>query len=216
MWQYRIVKILKIIGSHLLSRFAITIVFDTDHCFHSKSISLPEDWLPPWVNFTNLFGPKRKCASSHSSALFCFTNKICKMLLVCKAKYTLKFYTVRPMACASKIGINLLAQKLHIKCWWNWPLFFSFFVSPVQNPPKITSKHNSFIIFCRNLHWKLWRVIITILNYQMLRKKSNPKDLCNKCNQISHDIGWRLPKKSCTFFEWPPYMDKKNIIHFYV
>ncbi len=34
---------------------------------------------------------------------------------------TLNFYAVRTTSCVSKIGVNLLAPKLRVKCWWNWP-----------------------------------------------------------------------------------------------
>jgi hypothetical protein len=48
-------------------------------------------------------------------------------------EFTLNFYPVCFTPCTSKIGINLLAQKLLIKCWWNWPLvsFTKFFWTQV-------------------------------------------------------------------------------------
>ncbi len=38
----------------------------------------------------------------------------------------LNYYAVRPTPCTNKIGVNLLAQKLCAKCWWNWPLNYFF------------------------------------------------------------------------------------------
>ncbi len=50
-------------------------------------------------------------------------TKLPSTLLVCKTrKYAQLFYTVRTSICASKMGINLLSQKLLVERWWNWPL----------------------------------------------------------------------------------------------
>ncbi len=38
-----------------------------------------------------------------------------------KLEFALNFYTVGFMLCVSKISVYLLAQKLKVGCWWNWP-----------------------------------------------------------------------------------------------
>ncbi len=72
--------------------------------------------------FHQPFGAKRKCTSSHSSAPICSINLHQQNYAqLHQVENMLNLYAVRPMPCASKIFVNLLAQKLHVKCWWIWP-----------------------------------------------------------------------------------------------
>ncbi len=75
--------------------------------------------------FHQPYGAKRKCTSRHSLApvnTVQFHQQNYTQLHHCaQVGNTLNFYAVRPTLYASKISVNLLAQKLHRKCWWNWP-----------------------------------------------------------------------------------------------
>ncbi len=94
--------------------------------FVASSLTSFMDVPPPRVHFTNLL--VSKCAGRHSSALFSFTNKTAPNFTIAP-----NFYAVRSTSCTSKIGVNLLAQKLHVKCWWNWPDCFKPLTIPVIN-----------------------------------------------------------------------------------
>jgi hypothetical protein len=70
---------------------------------------------PPGVNFTNLLAQMCKCASSHFTMPFSFTNKI-------TANFANTNSCMPSLPYTSKFGINLLTQKLPVIHWWNWPL----------------------------------------------------------------------------------------------
>jgi hypothetical protein len=75
-----------------------------------------------WGQFHQHFGAKLKCAGSHSLALVgaieFHQQNYAPIHHYTTLENTLNFYPVCPTPCASKIGVNLLAQKLRLKCSW--------------------------------------------------------------------------------------------------
>ncbi len=53
------------------------------------------------------------------------------------------FCAIRSTPCASKIGVNLMAQKLPIKCCWNWAHQYR-----TLEKPKIHGQPTIFKLFC--------------------------------------------------------------------
>jgi hypothetical protein len=77
-----------------------------------------------WGRFHQPFGAKHKCAGSYSlssiGAIQFHQQNYAQLNHYAQLENMLNFYTVSPKLCSSKISINLLAQKLCVKCWWNW------------------------------------------------------------------------------------------------
>jgi hypothetical protein len=63
--------------------------------------------------FHQPYGAKCKCVDSHSMALVVAVQF--HQQNYAQLESTLNFYAVRPIPCTSKIGVNLLAQKLREK-----------------------------------------------------------------------------------------------------
>ncbi len=74
--------------------------------------------------FHQPYDAERKCPSSHSSvpvgAVQFHQQNYTQLHHYAQLENTLNLYAVRSTPCASKIGVNLLAQKLCVKCWWDW------------------------------------------------------------------------------------------------
>jgi hypothetical protein len=69
--------------------------------------------------FHQHFGAKRKCAGSHSLPLVGAVqfHLLYPTLPLHPTRKYAQLHSVLPMPYASKISVNPLAQKLHIKCW---------------------------------------------------------------------------------------------------
>ncbi len=82
-----------------------------------------------WAQFYQMNGAKRKCA-----ILWCHPvspTELCPILLV---RTTRKYAQLLLCTlCASKIGVNLLALKLPIEPWWNWPLISVFVFKDIHS-----------------------------------------------------------------------------------
>ena len=81
-------------------------------------------------------GVKRKCASRHHLAqidAIQFHKENWAQLNWCIGlENTPNFHTVCSAPYASKFSVNLLAQKLLVKWWWNWLLTYQF-LSPSRS-----------------------------------------------------------------------------------
>ncbi len=64
---------------------------------------------------------KHKCTGSYSSApvgaVQFHQQNYAQLHHYTQLENTLNFFAVPPIPCASKIGVNLLAQKLRVNCW---------------------------------------------------------------------------------------------------
>ena len=71
-------------------------------------------------------GVKRKCAGAqhlaHKDSVQFHQQNCAQLYWSIELENPPNFYAVRYAPYASKLGVNLLVQKLLIKCWWNWPL----------------------------------------------------------------------------------------------
>jgi hypothetical protein len=77
----------------------------------------------PGINFTNPFSQSTNLSSNNSLPHSVSPKKNWAQ----PYQYTQvlpNFSDLQSMPCASKILLNILAHKLLVKCWWNWPLFY--------------------------------------------------------------------------------------------
>ncbi len=93
---------------------------------------MPEKYcLHPGPQFHQPCGTKCKCYASHSlapvGAVQFHQQKYVQLYLHAWLENKLNFYTVSFPLWASRVVVNLLAQKLQVKCWWNWPNIYSPF-----------------------------------------------------------------------------------------
>jgi hypothetical protein len=125
--KFRIKLLLPLLGSLLAFTFDVD---DEDFfsvvlhptCFEKEvKIFFPFEKSYIWGQVHQPYGAERKCAGSHSSvpvgAVQFYQQNYAQLHHYAQLENTLIFHAVRSRSCASKIGVNLLAQKLRVKCW---------------------------------------------------------------------------------------------------
>ncbi len=134
------------------------------------------------VNFINLLAQSAQCASSHSLAPVgddqFHQQNYAQLHHYTQLENTLKFYAVCPTLCARGIGVNLLAQKLPVKCWWNWPLKFHTNTNVIfSNPSFVLHRSTNRRCICwveplrnTNIGWrKIQTKLLILYNHDSLK-----------------------------------------------